>query len=84
MEDDIPPHIANPVKKLLKRYFRNARIISRHFPTAWRSRSPNFNLCDFWLWSYLKDTVFSTPIARLAELKARIAQHILNMTPERP
>ncbi|GBM96280.1 hypothetical protein AVEN_109583-1 [Araneus ventricosus] len=31
---------------------------------------------------YLKDVVFSTPIAHLAELKARIVQHILNMTPE--
>ncbi|GBN59853.1 hypothetical protein AVEN_111687-1 [Araneus ventricosus] len=49
---------------------------------AWPSRSPDLNPCDFWLWGYLKDVVFSTPIAHLAELKARIAQHILNMTPE--
>ena len=33
------------------------------------------------LWNYLKDVGFSTPIAHLAELKARIAQHILNVTP---
>lgn len=81
MQDGAPPHIANPVKQLLRRHFGNARIISRHFPTAWPPRSPDLNPCDFWLWGYLKD-VFSAPIANLAELKARIAQHILNVTPE--
>ena len=30
----------------------------------------------------LKDVVFSTLTARLAELKALIAQHILNLIPE--
>lgn len=82
MQDGAPPHIANPVKQLLKRHFGNARIISRRFPTAWPSRSPDLNPCDFWLWGYLKAVVFSAPIANLAELKARIAQHILNVTPE--
>ncbi|GBM66465.1 hypothetical protein AVEN_146293-1 [Araneus ventricosus] len=81
MQDGAPPHIGNPVKQLLKRHFGNARIISGHFPTVWPSRSPDLNPCDFWLWGYLKD-VFSTPIAHLAELKARIEQHILNVTPE--
>ncbi|GBL59710.1 hypothetical protein AVEN_155745-1, partial [Araneus ventricosus] len=80
--DGAPPHIANPVKQLLKQHFGNARIISRHFPTAWPSRSPDLNPRDFWLWDCLKDIVFSTPIAHLAELKARIAQHILKVTPE--
>ncbi|GBN65801.1 hypothetical protein AVEN_85675-1, partial [Araneus ventricosus] len=28
----------------------------------WPSRSPDLNPCDFWLWGYLKDVVFSTPI----------------------
>ncbi|GBN56822.1 hypothetical protein AVEN_33068-1 [Araneus ventricosus] len=80
--DGAPPHIANPVKQLLKRPFGNARIISRHFPTAWPSRSPDLNPLDFWMWGYLKAVVFSNPIAHLAELKARIAQHILNVIPE--
>ena len=30
----------------------------------------------------MKDNAFSSPLAFLAELKARIAQHILNVTPE--
>lgn len=82
MQDGAPPHIANRVKRLLRRHFGNARIISRHFPTAWPARSPDLNPCDFWLWGYLKDIVFSTPIANVADLKTRIAQHILNVTPD--
>ncbi|GBN07059.1 hypothetical protein AVEN_39056-1 [Araneus ventricosus] len=70
------------MKQLLKRHFGNARIISHLFPTALPSRSPYLNPCDFWLWGCLKDVVFSTPTAHLAELKACIAQHILNVTPE--
>ena len=37
----------------------------------------DLNLCDFWLWGYLKD-VFSTTIVHLAELKA----HFLSVTPK--
>ncbi|GBN58893.1 hypothetical protein AVEN_84747-1 [Araneus ventricosus] len=65
MQDGAPPHIANPVKQLLKRHFGTARIISRHFPTAWPFRSPDLNPCDSSLWGYLTDVVFSTPIAHL-------------------
>ena len=73
MKEGAFSHIANSVKQLVKRHFGNARIISCHFPTGWLPRSPDLNHCDFWLWVYLKDIVFSTPIAHLAELKARIA-----------
>ena len=45
-------------------------------------RSPDFNPCEFWLWGYLKDVVFSTLIVHLAKLKPRIAKHILNVIPE--
>ena len=82
MQDSAPPHIVNPVKQLLKRKFVNARIISSHFPTVCPSRSLDHNLCNFCLRVYLKDTVFSILIAHLAGLKVRIAQRILNVTPE--
>ncbi|GBM40785.1 hypothetical protein AVEN_80795-1 [Araneus ventricosus] len=48
MQDGAPPHIATPVKQLLNLHFRNNRISSRHFPTAWPPRSPDLNTCDFW------------------------------------
>jgi hypothetical protein len=82
MQDGAPPHIAKPVMQLLKRHFGNNRLISRHCPTAWPPRSPDLNPCDFWLWGYLKNVVYSGSIANLAELKARIAQHIHNVTPK--
>ncbi|GFX70687.1 uncharacterized protein TNCV_3307351 [Trichonephila clavipes] len=72
MQDGAPPHIANPVKRCRKGHFGNARVISRHFPIAWMSRRPDLNLCDFWLWGYLKD-VFTALIAHIAELKSRHA-----------
>ncbi|GBL84849.1 hypothetical protein AVEN_93874-1 [Araneus ventricosus] len=80
MQDEAPSHIATPVKQLLNLHFGNYRIISLHFPTAWRPRSPD--PCDFWLWGYLKDIVYGGPIANLAELKNRITQHIHNITTE--
>ncbi|GFV15145.1 uncharacterized protein TNCV_4327921 [Trichonephila clavipes] len=82
MQDGAPLLFANPVKQLLKEHFINNRVFSRHFPTAWPLRSLDLNLRDFWLWGYLKDVVFSASIAHLAELRPRIAQYILNMTPE--
>ncbi|GFU99057.1 uncharacterized protein TNCV_631951 [Trichonephila clavipes] len=70
-----PPQAANPVKQLLKGHAENARVISHHFPTAFPPKSPDLNLCDFWLRGYLKDAVFSVPTAHLAELRSLIAQH---------
>ena len=82
MQDGAPLHIANTVKQQLKRHFRNARFTSRQFPTPWLFISSDLNPCDFWMWCCLKDVLFSSPIAHLAKLKARITQHILNVTPE--
>ena len=82
MQGGSPQIIPNPVYQLLKKHFENAKIISRYFPTAWTSRSHDLNSCYLWLWGSLYDVVFSTQIAYLAEMKVRIVQHILNVTPE--
>ena len=68
--------------QLLKRHFRSNRLISRYCPAACLPESPELNPCDFWLWGYPKNVVYSGPIANLAELKTRITQHISNVTPE--
>ncbi|GBM74582.1 hypothetical protein AVEN_151034-1 [Araneus ventricosus] len=81
MQVGSPPHIATPAKQLLNLYFRNDRIISRHFPTAWPPRSSELNPCDFWLWGYLNDIVYGVPIANLSEMKNRITQHIHDIIP---
>ncbi|GBN20408.1 hypothetical protein AVEN_177690-1 [Araneus ventricosus] len=82
MRDGAPPHIATAVKQLLNLHFGNDRIISRHIPTALPPRATDLKPCYFWLWIYLKVVVYGGPIANLAELKNRIAQHIHNITTE--
>ncbi|GFV94124.1 uncharacterized protein TNCV_2957801 [Trichonephila clavipes] len=50
-------------------------------PVSWRIGGSDF-VKNETLEGYLKDIVLSAPIPHLAELKSRIAQHILNATPE--
>ncbi|GFX48720.1 uncharacterized protein TNCV_408271 [Trichonephila clavipes] len=73
--NDTLPHIAKPVKQLLKRHLGNDRIISLPFPTVWPSRSPDLSPHHIWLRGYLKN-VFSGSIANLSDKKARITQYI--------
>ncbi|GBL84603.1 hypothetical protein AVEN_191069-1 [Araneus ventricosus] len=47
MHDGAPPHSDRRVKQLLRQHFKDARVISRHFPTAWPPRSPDITFCDF-------------------------------------
>ncbi|KAJ4451915.1 hypothetical protein ANN_03393 [Periplaneta americana] len=68
-QDGATPHVARQVKDLLRETFSNDHIISRQFPDAWPSRSPDLNPCDFWLWGYLKD---QGHIWSLPDLKASI------------
>ncbi|GBM10999.1 hypothetical protein AVEN_1334-1 [Araneus ventricosus] len=53
LQGGTPPHVANPVKRVLSLHFRNDRIPSCHFPTNCPPRSPDLNPCDFWLWGFL-------------------------------
>ena len=44
----------------------------RDCPTPWPPRSPDITPLDFFLWGYVKDSVFSTPVPDITNLKARI------------
>ena len=48
------------------------RWIGRDGPTPWPPRSPDITPLDFFLWGYVKDNVFSTPVPDITNLKARI------------
>ena len=40
---------------------------------CWPPRSPDLTLCDFFLWGFVKDTVFVLPVpVNLQELRDRI------------
>jgi len=57
---------------LLDATFPN-RWIGRDGPTPWPPRSPDITPpLDFYLWGYVKDKVFSTPVPDITDLKARI------------
>jgi len=47
-------------------------------PTPWPPRSSDITPLDFFLWGYVKDKVFSTPIPDITNLKARITDVLLH------
>ena len=49
-------------------------------PTPWPPRSPDISHLDFFLWRYVKDKVFSTPVPDITNLKARITDTFATMT----
>ncbi|GBM19859.1 hypothetical protein AVEN_186136-1 [Araneus ventricosus] len=55
----------------------NARVISRALP--WPPRSPDITPCDFWLWGFLKDTIYRKRAASLPDLKDSIPRHVLDI-----
>jgi hypothetical protein len=56
--------------------FGNHRIIGLGHDVEWPPLSPDLTAsCDFFLWGYLKDKVFSTPPAQnINELRQRIVR----------
>ena len=56
------------------------RWIGRDGPTTWPPRSPDITPLDFFLWRYVKDKVFSTPVPDITDLKARITDAFATIT----
>ena len=48
--------------------------MGRRGPYEWPSRSPNLTSCDFFLWGWLKEQVYSTKRTTLDELEGRIRE----------
>lgn len=74
-QDGAPPHWSSEVRQYLDRKLEN-RWIGRGGPIAWPPRSPDLTPPDFFLWGYVKDQVYSSPIRDLEHLKTRITQAI--------
>jgi len=56
------------------------RWIGGDCPTPWPPRSPYITPLDFFLWGYVKDKVFSTPVPDITNLKARITDAFVTVT----
>jgi len=52
----------------------------RDGPTPWPPRSPDIIPLNFFLWRYVKDKVFSTPVPDITNLKARLTDGIATIT----
>jgi len=78
-QDGAPPHWGSHVSRFLDAKFPN-RWIGRDGPTPWPPRSPDITPHDFFLWGYVKDNVFSTPVPDITNLKARITDAFATIT----
>jgi hypothetical protein len=56
-QDGATSHTARVTMNLLKDLFPN-RLINRNGEVQWPPRSPDLSSCDYFLWGYLKSTVF--------------------------
>ena len=62
-----PPYLGSHVRRFLDATFPN-RLIGRDGPTPWPLRSPDITPLDFFLWGYVTDKVFSTPVPDVTNL----------------
>jgi hypothetical protein len=82
-QDGAPPHYNNEVRRYL--------LVNEHLPHHWigratandlafrnlATRSPDLTPCDFFVWGYVKDAMYVSPLSQdLPELRQRIATGI--------
>ena len=80
-QDGAPPHWSLLVRDFLDRTFPQ-RWIGRDGPTKWPPRSPDITPLDFFLWGYVKNTVYASPVHDLHDLRRRIVDAIAAITPD--
>ena len=70
-QDGATAHCTVESIALLREFFDD-RIISRNTETPFPPRSCDLTPCDFFLWPYLKNSIFRTPLNNIPELRIRI------------
>ena len=78
MQDGAPCHRTNVVRNKLGEVFRN-RIIGLRHAVEWSPCSPDLTPCDFFLWDYLKNKIYETPLNDLRNLRDRIGRHVAEL-----
>lgn len=69
--DGAPPHYALRVRNYMDSEFPG-RWIGRGGPKDWPPRSPDLSPLDFFLWGYLKRTVYASRPRNIEQLKTSI------------
>lgn len=72
-QDGATAHTTRETLRYLAEFFDN-RIISRNAEIPYPTRSCDLNICDFFVWPYIKNSIYSTPIHNLEELRNRITE----------
>ena len=63
------------VRRILQQRFQN-RIVALNHGIEWPPRLPDLTPCDFFLWGYLKQQVFSSSLQNLPELRRRLVDEM--------
>ena len=74
-QDGAKPHTAKSVQTWLTDKF-GKNFIDKD---SWPERSPDLNICDFFLWGYLKARVYKPLPKNLEDLKENIEREIKNI-----
>ena len=80
-QDGAPPHWSLIVRDFLNETFPN-RWIGRNGPTPWPPRSPDITPLDFFLWGYVKDRVYRTPVRDVETLQSRTIEVLATVNEE--
>ena len=73
VQDGATTHRTRPVRRRLQDVFGQRVIAMGHF-VEWPARSPDLTPCDFFLWGYLKQKVYTSP--DLNDLRQRIVNEM--------
>jgi hypothetical protein len=79
-QDGAPPHLARIVREFLDLHFPGC-CVGHDGRIPWPPRSLDITPLDFFLWGYVKDIVYKTPVT-FGEPKLRIVAAIETVTPQ--
>ena len=68
------PEVVQVVQEMFSRSPQKSKWMGRRGSHEWPVRSPDLTPCDFFLWGWLKEQVYSTKPKNLEELEGRIRE----------
>ena len=81
LQDRAPPHYARAVRQFLNDELPG-RWLGRRGPLEWPACSCDITLCDFFLWEWAKEQVYSRSPSTLEELEHAIHDVLTNIPAE--
>lgn len=76
--DGAPPHRTQEVSSLLDEMFED-RWIANNGPFRYPPRSPDITPLDFFVWGYIKNLVYDSPVTTKEDMKCRVRRAFNSM-----